>query len=416
MGTIREWLIDKFGDEVKPSQEWKAQMLDLICSTKELVYNKYAQSIVAELYGSLLSQCDFITYVNGEVVEKDVWYRLNVEPNPNQSSSEFMRQLARQLVFNGEALIIKTDNGSLFVASEFMKGTHQLNETHFKNVVVDIYDDDSVPQYQLTGEWYGDRAIYIRYQNPNVQAYIKQMNTLYTDLIENVKNAGSSSAKYKLKVDSTAQNGIDIDYDKELTRILNEDFEALASSKNAIVPLMNGFDLEVLNSANNNAQNSAVASNNVSNMFDDVLTNVGRMYNIPKSFMTGTFEKNDMDEFLTFGLDPLCSLIGECVNRKYYGKKQILSKTYCRLDTKKVKHFDILTISDAINKLISSGVYTINEVRTLLEEPLIDKEIGDKHWITRNYAVVGDYIQEMSNYSNQDKMTKVGNQNEPTSK
>lgn len=123
-----------------------------------------------------------------------------------------------------------------------------------------------------------------------------------------------------------------------------------------------------------------------------------------------------MDEFLTFCLDPLCSLIGECVNRKYYGKKQILSKTYCRLDTKKVKHFDILTISDAINKLISSGVYTINEVRTLLEEPLIDKEIGDKHWITRNYAVVGDYIQEMSNYSNQDKKTNVGNQNEPTSK
>lgn len=412
MGTIREWLIDHFGDEAKPSQEWSAKMLDLICNAQELVYNKYAQSIVAELYGALLSQCDFKTYINGEQVEKDVWYRLNVEPNPNQSSSEFMRQLARQLVFKGEALIIKVDSGDLYVASDFMKGNYQLRETHFKNVWVDVYGDDSeVPAYQLTGEWWGDRAIYIRYQSPNVQAYIKQMNTLYTDLIENVKNAGSSATKYSLEVDATAQNGLDIDLSKEMGKILNEDFKALASGKNAIVPLMNGFKLNVLNPSNNNAQNSAVANNNVSNTFDSVLANVGRMYNIPKSFMLGTFEKNDMDEFLTFGLDPLCSLIGECVNRKYYGKKEIVNKTYCRLDTKKVKHFDILTISDSINKLISSGVYSINEVRTLLEEPLIDKEIGDKHWITRNYAVVGDYIQETTNYTANDPKTQKGKQN-----
>lgn len=413
MGTIREWLVDHFGNEVKPSQKWSAKMLDLICNAQELVYNQYAQSVVAELYGSLLSQCDFITYINGEVVEKDVWYRLNVEPNPNQSSSEFMRQLARQLIFKGEALIIKTDNGSLYVASDFMKGNYQLAETHFKNVWVDIYGDDSdVPAYQLTGEWYGDKAIYIRYQNPKVQAYISQMNKLYTDIIDNVKRSGSSAIKYSLNVDATAQNGVDINLDEELSKILNEDFEALADDKkNAIIPLMNGFKLDVLNPSNNNAQNSAVANNNINNMFEDVLVNVGRLYNVPKSFMLGTFEKNDMDEFLTFGLDPICSLIGECVNRKYYGKKQIISKTYCVLDTKKVKHFDILTVSDSINKLISSGVYTINEIRQILGEPLIDAEIGDKHWITRNYAVVGDYINELSNYTANDKKTQQGKQN-----
>ncbi|MBQ0111927.1 MAG: phage portal protein [Bacteroidales bacterium] len=409
MGTIREWLIDHFGNEVKPSQEWSAQMRAIFEQYKELKVNNYALSVVSELYGALLSQCDFITYVNGEVVNKDVWYRLNVEPNPNQSSSEFMRQLARQLVFKGEALIIKVDSGDLFVASDFMKKNYQLRETHFTNVWVDCYGDTEVPAYQLTGEWYGDRAIYIKYQNPKVQEYLYDMGTLYKDLIENVKNAGSSAVKYGLNVDMLAQNGLDIDVNKEMTRILNEDFEALASNKHAIVPLMNGFDLKVLNPSNNNAQNSAVASNNINNMFEDVLTNVGHIYNVPKSFMVGTFEKNDMDEFLTFGLDPLCSLIGECVNRKYYGKKQILSNTHCVLDTKKVKHFDILTVSDAINKLISSGVYTINEIRAILGEQLIDSDIGDKHWITRNYAVVGDYIQEMTNFTGNDPKTHKNN-------
>ncbi|MBQ0113754.1 MAG: phage portal protein, partial [Bacteroidales bacterium] len=412
MGAIREWLIDTFGNEVKPSQEWSAQMKAIFEQYKELKVNNYALSVISELYGSLLSQCDFITYINGEVVEKDVWYRLNVEPNPNQSSSEFMRQLARQLVFKGEALIIKVDNGDLFVASDFQKKNYQLRETHFTNVWVDCYGDSEVPAYQLTGDWYGDKCIYIKYQNPKVQSYLHDMGNLYQDLIKNVKNAGSSAIKYVLNVDATAQNGVNIDLQKELTKILNDDFEALADSeKNAMIPLLNGFKLEVLNPSNNNAQNSAVASNNINNIFEDVLVNVGHIYNVPASFMTGKFEKNDMDEFLTFGLDPLCSLIGECTNRKYYGKKQILSKTYCVLDTKKVKHFDILTVSDAINKLISSGVYTINEIRNILGEPLIDKEIGDKHWITRNYAVVGDYIQEMTNFTGNDPKTHQNNQN-----
>lgn len=409
MGTIRQWLIDTFGNEVKPSQEWSAKMQELICQAQNLELNLYAQAIVAELYGATLSQCDFKTYLQDKIVEKEVWYRLNVEPNPNQSSSEFMKQLARRLILNGEALIIKTDNGNLYVAKSFMKGNHQLDEIHFKNVVVDCFEDGDVLEYQLQGEWYGDKAIYIKYQSKRVSQYIESLNKMYKDLIDNVRQAGSSAVKYTLEVDATAQNGVNVDIDKFTEKLLNEDFKALVGDKHAILPLLNGFKLNVLNPSNNNAQNSAIASNNVNNMFDDIKVNVGNIYNIPKSFMTGTFEKNDMDEFLTFGLDPMCSLISECFNRKYYGKKSVIDKTYCRLDTKKVKHFDILTISDSINKLISSGVYTINEIRKLLEEPLIDKEIGDKHWITRNYAVVGDYIQETTNYTANDPKTQKNN-------
>lgn len=412
MATFREWLEETFGNKAESSITFTPHQIEMLLeNAQEFVYNRYAQAIVAELYGSMLSRCDFNTYVKGEKVEKDVWYRLNVEPNPNQSSSEFMKQLARRLVFNGEALIIKTDNGNLYIASQYRKSDRQLVETWFDNVWVDVYEDNSTPALQLQGKFYGENAIYITYHNANVRQYINQMNNLYEELINNVRDVGSSATKYKLKVDTGAMNGVDVDWQSELEKILNEDFKALVSKKHALVPLLNGFDIDVLNASNNNAENSAVASNNVNNMFEDIKVNVGNIYNVPKSFMLGTFEKNDMDEFLTFGLDPLCSLIGECVNRKYYGKKQILEKTYCELDTKKVKHFDILTVSDAINKLISSGVYTINEIRQILGETLIDSEIGDKHWITRNYAVVGDYIQEMTNFTGNDPKTHPNGQN-----
>lgn len=407
MGTFKEWWNDFF--DKKQSVKISPEMLDILLTTQTLTYNKYAQSIVAELYGSLLSQCDFVTYVNGEVVEKDVWYRLNVEPNPNQSSSEFMRQLAQRLVFNGEALVIKTSDENLYVASDFQKGMTQLIPTNFTNVYVDIYGDGTVMPYQLTGTFSGENCIYIQYKNQNALNYIKQMGEMYANLIKNVERSGNTAMKYTMNIDMTAINGLNINLGKNLEQIINEDFKALVNDSSALVPLYNGMDVKVLNPNSYNAQNSTTASQNINTMFEDILINVGRIYNVPKSFMLGTYEKNDMDEFLTFGLDPLSSLIGECFNRKYYGKKQILNKTYCRLDTKKVKHFDILTISDTINKLVSSGVYSINEVRTLLDETLIDGEIGDKHWVTRNYAVIGDYLQEQSNYTANDPKTQVGN-------
>lgn len=372
----------------------------------------YAQHIVAERYGSLLSKCDFRTYVKDKEVKGDNWWKFNVEPNPNQTSSEFLKQLAFRLIHDLEALIIKTDNGNFYVASSFTKGDRQLAETWFTDVVVDVYEDGTVKQYNLDGVFKGDNAMFIRYKNSNANNLMNEMNALYTNLIENVKLSGSNKIKYTLEIDTTAANGIGVDYDKEIARILNEDFQKLASDNNVILPLMKGFKLEPLNQANYNSQNATVAAINVNSMFEDILVNVGQIYNVPKSFMMGTYEDGEMDDFLTFGLDPFVQIIQEAINRKYYGKKQYLAGTYVMIDTKKIKHFDILTVSNAINKLISSGVYTINELRTLLDEKPIDPEIGDKHWITRNYAVVGDYIAEQTNFTGNDPKTQAAREQE----
>lgn len=357
---------------------------------------QYAQHIVAERYGALLSKCEFKTYVKNALSKGENYYLMNVQPNPNQSSSEFWKMVANKLICELECLIIVTDEGYWYVADTFEKGDYQIKETHFKNVTVNLYEDNS---YQLTGEWYGDKAIYIKYSNVGAKKLINSVSSMYSELIDNVKKTGSNKLKYGLFIDSTKLNGIDINLNEEIKRIVNEDFNKLVNDGNVIMPLFNGFDLKVLNPANNNAQNSTTASSNINNMFEATLIHIGQLYNVPLSVMKGTYEENDMDDFLTFGLDPLADLIEEAINRKHYGKANFYKGTYCSVDTKKIKHFDILTVSNAINKLISSGVYTINELRTILDEKPISEDIGDLHWITRNYAVVGDYVQEQSNYS-----------------
>lgn len=399
MGAFRDFLDNLFGDH-SSFNNLSACEKAILSKAEKLWYMQLAQHIVAERYGSLLSKCEFKTYIKNSEEKKDNYYLLNVEPNPNQSSSEFWKLVAYKLIHDFECLIIQTDNGYLYVADSFDKGDYQLNETYFKNVVINIYDNDKVNEYRMQGTFKGDRAIYIKYANKGALNLVRQMSSLYAELIENVKLSGSNKLKYLLKIDTQALQGVSVDYDKELKKIINEDFKALVSDNHAIMPVLKGFDLDVLNPSNANAQNASAANSSIKSIYEELMVNVGQIYNVPRSFMLGTYEENDMDDFLTFGLDPWCDLIGEALNRKYYGKKAYMDGTYCLVDTKKIKHFDILTVSNAINKLISSGVYTINELRKILEEKPIDAKIGDLHWITRNYAVVGDYINEQSNYAN----------------
>lgn len=398
---IRTFLEGVFGD----GKDFSLCACDkeLIKQLSELWRYQYAQQVVAELYGSLLSKCEFKTYVNNELKKGDNYYKFNFEPNPNQSSSEFLKQLAYQLITKCEALIIQTSNGNFYVADSYVKGNRQLDETWFSDVVIDLYNCPDVSPYQLQGTFKGENAIFIKYTNKEAINLMMRMNTMYNDLIENVKSSGSNKLKYLLKVDTTAMNGTDINYNEYLQRLTNQDFDKLVSENNTILPLLNGFDLSILNPSNNNSQNATMASKNISEMMDDVLSLVGKVYNVPKSFMTGSFEENDMDYFLTFALDPFAELIGESINRKFYSKRNVLQGTYLTVDTKKVKHFDILSVASAINKLISSGVYSINEVREMLDEKPIEASIGDTYWITRNYAVVGDYIQEQAESNNEEK-------------
>ena len=55
--------------------------------------------------------------------------------------------------------------------------------------------------------------------------------------------------------------------------------------------------------------------------------------------------------------------------------------------------FDIATSAD---KLISSGIYTVNMILRALEEPQIAEEWADQHFITKNYSTIQEILEEQN--------------------
>lgn len=408
MGII-EWLENLlFEDDVENAKvpvSNSSSSTSTDATSSSLWAYKLALNIACERIGAILSRCNFKTYINGEYTEGENYYLLNTEPNPNQSAAEFRKQLVRQLILNPdhEALIVILNNvegkkQAMYVAESFTKGNFVVNSTYFYNVTINPYGDST---YSLNGVFANEKAIYIKYQNCQLNSIFARMRDTYGQLIENAQKAGTYRMKYVLSMDSTAENAVD--FEENMQDILDNQFANFIKGENAVLPLYAGMKLDQTSAGADLGQNASVANKSVNTQVDDAITKVGLAFNIPQSIMLGEFKEEDTDPFLMYCINPISELITQAFNRKWYGQTSVTNGTYCKLDTKKARNYDLISISNPINKIISSGVYTINEVRKELGENEIESAIGDVHWITQNYAVIGDYVNDP------EKRISVGN-------
>lgn len=374
---------------------------------EELKYYRMALQIVAERISSVISNVEWETMVKDEVKQGESWYLFNFEPNPHQSGVEFKKQIASKLVLDRECLVVEV-NGKYYVAEDFdiqYPSDSSLGDAlTFTNVTINLYGDNLVT---LNKAFRDDEAIYMRYQNPMVESIYQTIGSVFAELIENAKKIGNSNVKYTLNIDTVALSGLNVDIPAEIKRIVNEDFRALASGDNVIMPLYNGFELNPLNQGNNNAEMTSIANKSVNEEIEKVLIYVARGYNIPSDIALGEEKDGSYITFMTFCIDPIVAIIENAFNRVYFGKMLIFKGKRLKINTRNTKHFEILSAGSTFSQLISSGVMTINNILELLDMPKAEPEIGDKHWITRNYAIVGDFIQEAAAVRQEEQNTET---------
>ena len=67
---------------------------------------------------------------------------------------------------------------------------------------------------------------------------------------------------------------------------------------------------------------------------------------------------------------------------------RIQQGTYLKIDTKCIKHVDLLSVATAIDKLIGSGAFCINDIRKAVGDEPINEAWANQHFITKNYETV----------------------------
>lgn len=332
-----------------------------------------AMGIAVGYIANTISQCEIKTYEAGEEVRGQLYYLLNVSPNPNQNSSQLMVKLVETLLYEGEALMVKF-GPHLYVADGFSEEEYPTKENIFSSV--------SIETESVARRFPANQAFYFQQSERNISRLVQLMYGEYGKVMAAAidKFLSSNSDKYKLAIENIAAG--DAEFQKTFNEVVSKQLKDFMESSRAVYPQFRGYNLERVDSGTSSTSGDVIA------MRKEIFETVAQAYKIPMSMMYGNI--TNMSEivkvYLSICIDPLAQMISEELTRKTTTYETWLRGDRVKVDTSKILHVDLLEVADEVEKLVGSGAFTINQVLDRCGYDTIDADYADAHYLTKNIA------------------------------
>jgi len=369
---IIEFLRDMFGtkDTVYLNEK-------IYSDATKLAVEDFAINTAINLIAGCISKCEFKTYLNNNEVIQDEYYLWNIEPNTNQNSSEFIQEFVSKLLFKNECLIVEV-KGQLIIADSFEQYENAVNENYF--------DDVTKKDFTFGKRFMMSEVLYFKLNSKDVRVLLSNLMSGYTNLLEMAtgKYKRSGGRKGVVRLDAVLKG--DEEKKRAIEDLFKRKFKTYFESENAIVDLPKGVEYEEKNGEGSKKSTSEMVD--IQNLIKEAFERAAQAFKIPPAILRGDIADIEKitNNFLTFCIDPLVDMICEEINRKRYGKEAYLKGSYLKIDTTCIKHIDIFAIAEKIDKLIASGMYSVDELRKKLKDTLLKTDWSEKHWITKNYS------------------------------
>lgn len=352
-----------------------------------------AVSIIA----NAISQCEILVYKDGEKVRDNDWYSLNIRPNPNETASHFWHKVVEKMLTADpeKGAFVFTNGGNLYCADEY-----QIKEKRPFRQTGNLYDGVIVDEFVMNRNFVGREVIIFKLEENQANQMVRNMYSDLSDLISSAaakyKSANKQRWKYKINGRETA--------DKEFQKKWQKQYkDAVRKYVNGDAQVYIEYDDGTLDPVETENRNTVNAEDNIK-LINEVFEIVARAFHIPPGIMTaGNYNIKDvMNQFLTFAVDPIADMIGKTLTASYYDSEKFSKGCKFRVDTSKIRHFDIFGMASDVDKLISSGFASVNEVRRAADwdvagDPDDPENWLNEHILTKNYLIGGKEREETKN-------------------
>lgn len=377
--TFIDWLRTKFSGGAVPlsGAELHGYADEYATLAGDVYIREMALWSAINLVANAISKCEFKTFVNGEETKGREWYLWNIEPNKNQNSSAFIREWIAKLMIHNECLIVE-QNGELLIADSFEHKEYALYN--------DVFSGVTVGDFTFSRFFNQSEVLYFRLHSKNMRAVTDGLYSSYSQLISYSMNAyrRSRGTKGVFKYESIPVAGSQekVAFDA----LINEKIGKWLTSDNAALPLGKGQSWE----EKSQKTYASESTRDIRAQIDDVSDFTAKAFGIPPALLRGDVAgtKDALEQFLTFCIIPLADTLEEEINRKRNGYVDVINGTRTKIDIRSIKHFDVLDMATSVEKLISSGCYSINEIREILGEERIDEPFADEHLLTKNIGAL----------------------------
>ena len=328
----------------------------------------------AEFIARIFAKSEFKYLEDGKAKFSDWNYLLNVRPNKNESASDFWQKVVYRLITKNEVLIVLTKDDQLLVADSYTRTKYAVYD--------DVFEFVTCKGFTFEKRFRMSEVIFLQYNNNRLQDYISDLFTdyekLHTRLVEAL--ARNNQIRGTLK---TKNNG---SFDKEMLAKLQSYAEILFKSFNtktiAIVPAQDGMEYTEHTNTTGTSNISVDELKKLRQQFDDEVADI---LGIPTALIHGDMAnlENSQKMFNSYCYQSLVKKMSDGLNFALVSKWKYERNNLFVIVGEGQK--DKFALAENIDKLISSGAMTRNEVRS--ELGLESVPGGDKFLITKNYQL-----------------------------
>ena len=349
----------------------------------QMSYKLLAVHIAASYIANAISKCEIKIFKkeNEKIkLQKDVTgYRLNVEPNNNQSGSQFWNKVAMKMLTNKDGALVIVSNEKLYVADSFHVDKKPFLENEYSAIVIDDFSSNK--------KYVESEVMHFQLEDKNVNELIDSMYADYGEAISYAVKSflQSNGQKYKLQIENDKVGDQDFeDYYKEK---VEKSLEKFVKSPNGIYIQFPGNQLDTMN-VSKNIKDSA----DVIKLRNDIFEVVAHAYKIPISMMAGNINnmKEIISAFITFAVEPIATLISDEIKRKFFGYSGYMDDVEVKVDTSTIPYISILDNATNAAALIQNTLFNSNEVREILGAIPGEEEILNKFFVTKNNSLAED--------------------------
>lgn len=384
--TLKEFILSRlYHGEIKEGQTSAAdaKVEELLELARETRLRELAFWSCANLVGNWLSRCEIKTFVWGREKRGPEYYMWNVEPNQNQSAVVFWIKFVSKLYSDNEALVISIR------AKDGEEGMHVADSwAHKKEYVqyANSYNGVCINDFSFDQTFYENELLHFRLNHKKMKPVIDSLYSSYYRLIAaSMKSFEWDSGRHmKVHIDSVRDETEG--FAETFQRAVDGQMRPFMEAGSAVLPEFDGWEYSDL-SKNYTTQKT---TRDIRALYDDILDFTARGFLLPPGIFTTTADgkKEAVTEALTNAMDPLCAQIGQEITRKRYGYKGWKAGHYVKVDSSSVRHFDPFDNAVNTEKLISSGGYSINDVRRMGGQTEIDEPWANVHFITKNFELI----------------------------
>ncbi|MBC1420106.1 phage portal protein [Listeria fleischmannii] len=353
--------------------EWMYDYEYLVDTSQKAYLKRIALDTCIQFLARSIAQSDFQIRDGTKILKNDWYYKLNVRPNTDESSSTFWEKVIYKLVHDGECLIVLSNTDDLLIADSFERKEYAVYDDLFTGVTVKDYEfKKSFPMNQV---------FYLEYANSKLSTFIEGLFDDYGEIFGRMVSA--QLRNYQLRaIVKIGKTGGSFDPKKQaaLQAYLDKVYAAIQKSAVAIVPETPDFEYNELGATRaTNAQSIDELTKLKKSMIDDV----AKMLGIPPSLIHGEMAdlNNSMKSFDQYSKRHFMRKIQDELNAKLFTPAEYLAGRHVKIINQKSP----LESAEAADKLIASGAFNRNEVRDMYGWERADDPELDRYILTKNY-------------------------------